>query len=827
MATIQTSIKIFDGMTPAFRNMTTSINTTINSLERLQRELRNPLDEGGIQASVKIFDRMAPALKNMNTSINATAKSLERLQQKLNNPINAGNIQASQQNLKNIESILTRIEQKIGRNTNEQENFNNKIRKGSEEGSLLVSKLKSLAGVYIGIRGIESITKAADTIASTKARLNLMNDGLQTTEQLNKMIYLSAQSARASYADTAAQVAKLGILAGDAFGSSAEVVKFTELMNKAFVIGGTSASEASAAMYQLTQAMGAGKLQGDEFRSIMENAPLLATKIADAMGKTKDQLKELSSSGAITADVIRNALFKASDEIEKKFASMPITFSQALTMMKNDAYMIFGQTLGKISGALQSVRFSEIVVSMRNVMIAISSNIYDTLNIIKNILNSDFFSDFVQGITLGTVLIIQGLGGITNAALSVVNVFAQNWNIIEPIVYGVVAAIAIYSLALAGMWIWEKLVAASKFAMMFAQMLLNTKTLAGYAYLIKYAAGQWIANEAMLACPIFWIVAGILAFIVVVFVAVAAVNKFAGTNLTALGVIVGAVFAAVAFIQNIMIWLFNRCVDVNEGIANGWNQCVYHMKQAIAKGVIFIIEKMASLNDSVNNAGNALGKAFVTGANIAIRGVNKLIDLLNKIPGINIGKVGEATFTPVKADNSYIKQQINSLNRWVGDAPEKIKLERMQYKDIGAEFQKGNALGTKWQNAISNKLKDTFDINKMLEDAKDKLGLKDLWDKENPLNNLGGFGGDLGKNVKDTAGNTAKMAKTMDKSQEDLKYLRDIAEQEVINRFTGVNIKIDMNNTNNISKDADVDGIVNVLTEKLNDAMVVSAEGIV
>lgn len=299
MATIQTSIKIFDGMTPAFRNMTTSINTTINSLERLQQRLHNPLNTGGIQAS--------------------------------------------QQSLNNIENILTRIEQKIGRNTNEQENFNNKIKQGSEAGSLLVSKLKSLAGIYIGIRGIESITKAADTIASTKARLNLMNDGLQTTEQLNKMIYLSAQSARASYADTAAQVAKLGILAGDAFGSSAEVIKFTELMNKAFVIGGTSANEASAAMYQLTQAMGAGKLQGDEFRSIMENAPLLATKIADAMGKTKDQLKELSSSGAITADVIRNALFKASDEIEKKFASMPVTFSQALTMMKNDAYMILGK----------------------------------------------------------------------------------------------------------------------------------------------------------------------------------------------------------------------------------------------------------------------------------------------------------------------------------------------------------------------------------------------------------------------------------------------------------------------------------------------------
>ncbi|EQI74026.1 tape measure domain protein [Clostridioides difficile Y381] len=745
----------------------------------------------------------------------------------MHNPLNAGSIQASQQSLNNIESILTRIEQKIGRNTNEQENFNNKIRQGSEAGSLLVSKLKSIAGIYIGIKGIESITKATDTIASTKARLNLMNDGLQTTEQLNKMIYLSAQSARASYADTAAQVAKLGILAGDAFGSSAEVIKFTELMNKAFVIGGTSANEASAAMYQLTQAMGAGKLQGDEFRSIMENAPLLAAKIADAMGKTKDQLKELSSSGAITADVIRNALFKASNEIEKKFASMPITFSQALTMMKNDAYMIFSETLGKISGALQSVRFSEIVVSMRNVMIAISSNIYDTLNIIKNILNSDFFSDFVQGITLGAVLIIQGLGGITNAALSVVNVFAQNWNIIEPIVYGVAAAIGIYTIAAIALAVANKVasLSAAWFNFQMTQTVIMHELATGATWM--QVAAQYGLNAALYACPLTWIVLGFIAVIAVVFVAVAAINKFAGTSLTVLGVIVGAVFAAVATIQNIMIGLLNGCIAVNEGITNGWNQCVYLMKQAIAKGVIFIIEKMASLNNSVNNAGNALGKAFIDGANIAIRGVNKLIDLINKIPGINIGKVGEATFTPVKADNSYIKQQIDSLNKWVGDAPEKIKLDRMGYKDIGAEFQKGNALGTKWQNAITDKFKDTFDINKMLEDAKKKLGLDDLWNKQNPLNNLGGFGGDLGKNVKDTAGNTAKMAKTMDKSQEDLKYLRDIAEQETINRFTGVNIKIDMNNTNNISKDADVDGIVNVLTEKLNDAMVVSAEGIV
>ncbi|HBP9405892.1 TPA: hypothetical protein L6830_003602, partial [Clostridioides difficile] len=453
---------------------------------------------------------------------------------------------------------------------------------------------------------------------------------------------------------------------------------------------------------------------------------------------------------------------------------------------------------------------------------------YNIFNGIISILGSPAFQSFSNTMIVGISLISQALGWIITQALNVANVFAQNWSIIAPIIYGVVAAIGGYLIVVGAMKV-ATLAGVVANWMSWTSEVIRQKGILGTARaLVIGKAAQYGLNTAILACPIFWIIAGIIAFVVVVFVAVAAVNKFAGTSLTALGVIVGAVFAAVAAIQNVMIWLLNGCIAVNEGITNGWNQCVYLMKQAIAKGVIFIIEKMASLNDSVNSAGNALGKAFVTGANIAIRGVNKLIDLINQIPGINIGKVGEATFTPVKADNSHIKQQINSLNRWVGDAPEKIKLDRMGYKDIGAAFEKGNALGTKWQNAISNKLKDTFDINKMLEDAKKKLGLDDLWNKQNPLNNLGGFGsGDLGKNVKDTAGNTAKMAKTMDKSQEDLKYLRDIAEQETINRFTGVNIKIDMNNTNNISKDADVDGIVNVLTEKLNDAMVVSAEGIV
>ena len=221
----------------------------------------------------------------------------------------------------------------------------------------------------------------------------------------------------------------------------------------------------------------------------------------------------------------------------------------------------------------------------------------------------------------------------------------------------------------------------------------------------------------------------------------------------------------------------------------------------------------------------ALANAFVSAANIAIKGINGVIKALNLIPGINIKTIGSLD----KVD-SFVKQYKDyqkTLKEPV--KPQDWKAPYMDIKNPFDSYKKGYEVG---QN-LENKLKDTFDINKIAEKAKKDLGLDDIWDKKYGLGDSIGSAGlnsplnDAGKGAKDTAGNTAKMAKTMDKSQEDLKYLRDIAEQETINRFTGVNIKIDMNNTNNISKDADVDGIVNVLTEKLNDAMVVSAEGIV
>ena len=204
----------------------------------------------------------------------------------------------------------------------------------------LATKLAELPGQALGM---------GDTLMSMRARIDNINDGMQTTDELMEKVYLSSIRSRTAYVDTAAVVAKLGLNAADAFGNFDEIVGFAETMNKAFIVSGASVSEVQAGMYQLTQAMASGRLQGDEFRSISENAPMLANAIAKFTGKSRGELKQMSSDGEITADIIKKALTFAADDIEAKFKNMPITFMQSLTRMENKAIRFFSDDLTSVS----------------------------------------------------------------------------------------------------------------------------------------------------------------------------------------------------------------------------------------------------------------------------------------------------------------------------------------------------------------------------------------------------------------------------------------------------------------------------------------------
>ncbi|MDS1029162.1 tape measure protein [Bacillota bacterium LX-D] len=306
-----------------------------------------------IRTAIQVYDGMTPGLRSITNALNMTISSFEALQSASHNAVDTASIQAARTELNRAELAFNEIEQQIREANQAQQQFNNDVRNGQGAADGLLGKLKGIAATVGAAFGAKKIIELTDSMTSTNARLDLMNDGLYTTKQLQDMILKSANASRTSYMDTAAAVSRLGVLAKDAFSNNAEIVAFAEQMNKQFKIGGAGIQDQAAAMYQLTQAMAAGKLQGDEFKSIMENAPLLAQAIAEYMGKTVGELKDMSAEGLITADVIKNAMFASADETNAKFAEMPMTIGQIGTVVGNTLLQTFEPVLQGIGRGAQ------------------------------------------------------------------------------------------------------------------------------------------------------------------------------------------------------------------------------------------------------------------------------------------------------------------------------------------------------------------------------------------------------------------------------------------------------------------------------------------
>ncbi|WP_219686146.1 tape measure protein [Clostridioides difficile] len=785
MATIQTSIKIFDGMTPAFRNMTTSINTTINSLERLQGRLNNPLNTGGIQTS--------------------------------------------QQSLNNIESILTRIEQSIGKADEQQRKFNDDINKGASNTDRLLGSVKKVVGTYMGLKTIGGLANLSDQMTSTNARLNMINDGQLSDGGLNKMIFQSAERSRASYLDTAQIVSRIGMNAGSAFSSTREIVSFAEQLNKKFVIAGASTQEMNSALLQLTQGLGSGVLRGEELNAVFESAPNIIRSIADYLDVDIGKIRGMASEGMLTADIVKNSLLAASAETNAQFEKMPLTIGQIFASIKNNAVMIFGAIQKKIEDTVSSGGFRTFIVNVTDSLYVLGAVGYSVFNGFIDLLSSPTFQGFANMMIVGISLITQGFGWLLTVLGSVINFISQGWSIIQPILITSIVLWGLYKTAV----IAGALVTAIQVVWIALQTfwtnLLNGSLLTNIMMNIaaKISTDALSGSMLLLITTIVMVVAAVALVIAAIFVAVAIFNHFAGTSISATGVVVGAFYFLGTCIYDVFAGAWNIVMAFMEFFVNSFNICIYGVQMLFYNLANFVINSMGDVGGSFDRCATTLANVFINGVNLAIKAVNGLIELINKIPGVNIDTFGHGYTKNIDSVVGGLKNYQKTLKEPI--KPQDWKAPYAEIKNPFDSYKKGYEVG---QN-LENKLKDAFDINKIAEKAKKDLRLDDLWDKKYGLGDGIGSAGlnsplnDAAKGAKDTAGNTAKMAKTMDKSQEDLKYLRDIAEQETINRFTGVNIKIDMNNTNNINSEADVDGIVNVLTEKLNDAMVVSAEGIV
>ena len=709
-----------------------------------------------IRTAIQIYDGMTRPLQSMHRATSILINSFESMQRVSGNAIDTSSIQEAREELARAGAAFDEIEENIREAGNQQDRFNRRIRDGTTAADGLWGKLKGIAATVGGLAATKKILGLSDTLASTKARLNLIVDDGGSVGELEKKIMASAQRSRSLYFDTASAVASMGSNAKAAFNGTDEIIAFMEQINKQFVIGGASAQGQSAAMLQLTQAMAAGALRGEELNSILENAPGIARAIESYMGVAEGSIKKYAEEGLITAEVVKNAMFAAADETNAKFESMPKTWAQIWTSMQNKALSIFAPILTKINQIGNSERFTQVTDGIINGLAGIAS--------------------------VATWVLDLLIGG---AALAV-----DNWSWLSPIIYGVAGALLVYygylglvragELALAGV---HAVVAVAKGIMAAATMLVTGATWA-------QVSAQWGLNGAMYACPIVWIIILIIALVALFYAAVAAVNKFAGTSVSATGLICGAFMAALAFIGNIFIALWNLVVDVFVMIYNLVGTVANFIGNVFNDPVGAVCRLFFDLADTVLSVLQALASAIDTifGSNLA-GSVQGWRDSLGGWVDSTFGK-GEEVMEKLNADD--------------------MKLGRFEY---GAAFDMGYEFGQGVEDTVGG----LFDFSAM-----DSLGAADGLDAFNLGNTLDGIYGNTG----DTAGNTAAMSDALDIAEEDLAYLRDIAEREAINRFTTAEIHVEQHNENHISSDTDLDGIMDAWANDFAEKLDVSEEGV-
>lgn len=704
---------------------------------------------GSISTSIRLIDRVSAPVNNMISALDDVCSVFESVDRSMDSAFNTAPINSARQS-------IAAAQQQIIQLGNEQDNYTEKVEKSTRSANGLLGKVGQLVAAYATMKTVTTAMNLSDQMTQTTARLDMMNDGLQTTEELQQMIYQSAQASRGSYQESADAVAKMGIMAKDAFDSNAELVSFVEQLNKQFTIAGTSQEGVSAAMLQLTQAMSSGVLRGEELNSVFEQAPTIIQSIADYLGVPIGQIRAMAAEGQITGEIVKNALLSAVDETNAKFEQMPMTWGQVWNSMKNTALMEFQPVLNKIN----------------------------------ELANNQKFQAFAAGAVSALAIVAVVLLDIMNITGSIAGFFADNWSIIAPIVYGIAGALGVYAMYLG---IIKGMAIASAIAEGIHVMWMNLKiavTAALTHTTMAATAAQMGYNGALYACPLVWIIGLIIIIIALIYAVAAAIAKLTGIANTGFGVITGGINVVIHFFKNLGLSVANIALGIGSAIA----ALCSNMMTAFSNAILGIQSWFYNL----------LSTALSVIASIAAE--------LNKLPF-------------VKFDYSGITAQ---ADEYAGKAAQAAG-NKESYKSISDSFREGYGTfdtfqdgwvssafnsGAAWGDGVSNKVSKFFGGSK---GGVDPTGL------------AGGTGYDVSHipgNIADTAGNTARAVDSLEITNEDLKYLNDIAERDVINRFTTAEIKVEMNNNNNVSSDMDLDGMIDYLATGVNEAMEKAAEGV-
>lgn len=722
-----------------------------NMRERIQQIENNPMNLGTDTANAE--------LEQLRAQLNRMVQE----QNELNEAMQNMDVSAANDAYLRLSQLVSGTERYIRDNVDEQGRFNREIEEGTHQASELTDTIKNAVLAYVSIQSIGNALNISDELMQTISRLNMMNDGVQSTQELVNMVYAAAQDARGSFSEMADVVARFGNNAKDAFSSSEEVVAFADLIQKQMTIAGASTQEASNAMLQLSQALGSGTLRGDELNSIFEQAPNLIQSIADYLDVPIGQIREMASEGELSADVVKAAIFADADEINAKFNEMPMTWGQIWQSMQNTALIAFQPVLQRLN----------------------------------DIANSQAFQTFVNGAIEAMATLANILLNIFDLVATVGGFIADNWSIISPIIYGVVTALAVYAGYLAVVKIAELLGAAAKIAMCVASYAHAAATGTEASATAAATAAQYGLNTALLSCPLTWIILLIIALIAIIFAVCNAIAKLTGIANSGFGVITGGVNVVIQFFKNLGLTVANIALGIGNAIA------------ALASNMM----------TAFHNAICSVQSWFYNLLSTALSVIAGICEALNRLPFVEFDYSGITS-----AADDYAAKAAEAAGN------------KDDYKSISDAFNDGFNTFDAFQDGWAS---DAFNAGAAwgdgVADAVSNFSLSDLiggTDIPNVDDYTSGFSdaiasSGMGDNIGSIAGDTGAIKDAMDITQEELKYMRDIAEQEAINRYTTAEIKVDMSGMQNtVNSGDDIDGFMTKLTDSVNEAVDNMTEGV-
>lgn len=661
--------------------------------------------------------------------------------------------------IQHIQSSTDRATSSINKTSTAVDTVSNRFTAAEGATSRLTQKLTGLAAAFLSIETVKKGMEISDTYTNINSKLNLVTGSLAKTKELQSQIFAAADRARGSYTDMADTVSRLGIVSGKQFGSSENVVKFTETLQKMFKIGGTPAANQSGALLQMQQAIGLGRLQGQDLRILADDAPLVETAIAKYMRKSVSDIRQLGTEGKITSDVLINSILQYSSTVDKQMGGMKYTWGDYWNKIKNGAMQAFGGVFDNNSSFLASQNFQ----------------------------------NMINGIIASFSVLASVANGVMTGIADAGSFIAQNWSIIAPIVGAVTAAVLLYNSAMLVNNVIQGISNGLKAAGAIAAVAHGTMTAAEAAATTSMTEAQIGFNVALYSCPLTWILVIIIAVIGAVYLAVAIINKVTGQTISATGVIVGCLNWVWTLIQNLG-------ATISAVMTAVW----------LAAAVL-----INNLMIAFPNLWADLQTGFLGFVTMILNGVKAVADAINRIPGM-------------KMDTSGLANMINSNTSKMAA----LQKNKGKYEDVGAAFKAGMSTNTADWNSLVNgkaymagyKTGQGFDtsISGWANNLTKTPNMPKL--PTTSISKMPGVGKDKPVKVKGTGADGSVKVNIAD---QDLQYLRDLAEKQYINKFSTAVLspKLSVNFTGNVGNKNDQQQLFSTMSKMLKEELATASEG--